>query len=151
MRIPRFDVDAAVENIGIDDTNHLETPKDPRNVGWYGIYQKPGHGYNALFSAHVDYYPSIRGAFYDLAKMVVGDEVTVVMQGGAEYRYRVIRNDRYTVDTIPTGDLIRASGRPQDDEWITLITCGGMFVPYNGYDGPGYYVHRDVVIAERVQ
>lgn len=42
MRIPRFDVDAAVENIGIDQTNRLEVPENPLNAGWYGIYQKPG-------------------------------------------------------------------------------------------------------------
>lgn len=149
--IPRFDVDAAVENIGIDDKNRLEVPDDPLNVGWYGIYQKPGWGYNAVFSAHVDYFPDIKGPFYDLARSEVGDEIIVVMENGIEYKYRVISNVRYTVDTIPTGDLIKAPDRPRDKEWITLITCGGTFVPYNGYDGPGYYVHRDVVIAERFE
>lgn len=149
--IPKYDVDAVVENIGIDSSNRLQVPDQPLNVGWYGIYQKPGWGYNAVFSAHVDYYPDIRGPFYNLADMEIGDEIIVVMDNGLEYKYRVISNVRYTVDDIPTGDLIKAPDRPRDKEWITLITCGGTFVPYNGYDGPGYYVHRDVVIAERFE
>ncbi len=162
MRIPRFDVDAAIENIGISDQNQLEVPDEPENVGWYGIYadrdrrpggdyQKPGWGFNSLFSAHVDYWPDIQGPFYNLADIELGDEIYVVMEDGKEYGYRVIKNQRWTVEKIPTGDLIKADDRPEGDEWITLITCGGDFVPYNGYDGPGYYRHRDVVIAERFQ
>ena len=151
MRIPKYDVDAAVENIGISAQNQLEVPKDPLDVGWYGIYQKPGWGFNSVFSAHVDYYPSTRGPFYNLADMEIGDEIIVVMENGLEYHYRVIRNEQWTVEDIPTGDLIKAHDRPEGDEWITLITCGGDFVPYNGYDGPGYYKHRDVVVAERFQ
>ena len=151
MRIPRFEVDALVENIGIDATNRLETPRDPLNVGWYGIYQKPGWGYNSVFSAHVDYYPSIRGPFFNLAEAEIDDEIVVVMDNGIEYRYRVISYERYRVEDIPTGDLIRARERPADEEWITLITCGGEFRFNSGSSGPGYYLHRDVVVARRFQ
>lgn len=35
--------------------------------------------------------------------------------------------------------------------WITLITCGGRFRALNpDGSGPGEYLDRDVVIAERV-
>ena len=40
--------------------------------------------------------------------------------------------------------------RPADEEWVVLITCGGDFVELEE-DGPGYYVHRDVVIARLVE
>lgn len=151
FRIPRFEVDAGIENIGlIPGENQLDVPKDPLNVGWYGIYDRPGWLGNAVFSAHVDYWPDIRGPFFNLAKLEPGDEVIVLMANGREYRYRVFRKQRYDVTTIPMGELISAPEKPDGAEWITLITCGGRFRAYLDGGGPGEYLDRDVVVAERV-
>lgn len=151
FRIPRFDVDAEMENLGlIPGENQLDIPKDPLKVGWYEIYDRPGWLGNAVFSAHVDYWPDIKGPFFDLARLDPGDEVVVVMANGQEYRYRVFRKQRYDVTTIPMGDLISAPEKPDGAEWITLITCGGRFRAYLDGDGAGEYLDRDVVVAERV-
>ncbi len=151
FRIPRFEVDAQIENIGlIPGENQLDIPKDPLKVGWYGIYDRPGWMGNSVFSAHVDYWPDIRGPFFNLSKLDPGDEVIVVMANGEEYRYRVFRKQRYDVATIPMGDLIWPQEKPADAEWITLITCGGRFRAYLDGGGPGEYLDRDVVVAERV-
>lgn len=152
LQIPRFNVDSKIEEIGLTggDAPELETPKDPVNTGWYNIYDRPGWGGNAVFSAHVDYYPNILGPFHKLAQLELNDEIKVVMANGQAYRYRVVSNVRYSVDTIPMGDLITPKNRPPDREWITLITCGGEFVASRP-GGPGEYLHRDVVVAERTQ
>ncbi|GAB4322944.1 MAG: hypothetical protein Kow0010_03980 [Dehalococcoidia bacterium] len=150
LKIPRFNVDSEIEKKGIKDGT-LEVPDNPHNTAWYNIYSKPGWGGNAVFSAHVDYYPNIKGPFYNLAKAELGDEIIVVMENGVEYKYRIISNTRYPVDEIPMGDLIAAVDKPDDAEWITLITCGGRFQSYSGSGGPGYYLDRDVVIAERFE
>lgn len=149
FKIPRFNVDVPVEDIGLLPTNVLDTPADPHNVGWYDIYDKPGFGGNAVFSAHVDYWPDIRGPFYNLRNLQAGDEVVVVMEDGREYRYRVISYKRYDVNSIPMGDLISAPEKPDDVEWITMITCGGTFAQLSE-EGWGEYLDRDVVVAERV-
>lgn len=150
LRIPRFGVDSAIEAIGIKPNNELDTPKNPHNTGWYNIYDKPGFGGNAVFSAHVDYFPNIKGPFNQLAKANIGDEVVVVMEDGTEYVYQVIKRERYRVETIPMGDIIWPKDKPADVEWITLITCGGEFVQTSS-NGAGEYLHRDVVVAERVK
>ncbi len=146
LKIPRFGVDSPIEEIGIID-NQLDVPKDPLNTGWYYIYDKPGFGGNAIFAAHVDYWPNIIGPFYNLSKLEPEDQVVVVMENGLEYTYRVFFKQRYSVETIPMGDLILAPDKPAGTEWITLITCGGQFV--RGPQG-GEYLQRDVVIAERI-
>lgn len=150
MRIPSLDVDAAIEPIGLLDTGYLDTPKDPHNVGWYDIYDKPGFGGNAVFSAHVDWWPDILGPFYKLAQMQIGDTIDVVMEDGTVYTYEVIRYKRYPVDEIPMGDLIWPPNKPADVELITLITCGGRFVQTDP-KGFGDYLDRDVVVAQRVR
>lgn len=151
FRIERFEVNAAVENVGlIPGENQLDVPKDPLNVGWYDIYDRPGWGGNAVFSAHVDYWPDIRGPFFELYKLEPGDEVSIAMDDGTEYRYRVFRKQRYEATSIPMGDLIWPPEKEPGTEWITLITCGGRFRAYLNGDGAGEYLDRDVVVAERV-
>lgn len=150
MIIPQFKVNAAVESIGQTD-NQLDVPKDEHNVGWYsqfGKSAKPGHGGNAVFTAHVDWWPSTLGPFHDISKMKTGDPVDVVMDNGLEYKYEVFFNESFTKDNIPTGKLIYADDKPADEEWITLITCGGRFKS-EVKGGPGEYLDRIVVIAKR--
>lgn len=144
MQIPKLKVDAPIEELALKD-NQMETPKgENTNVGWYHIYDKPGFGGNAIFSAHV-YYRSIPAPFQKLASSVAGDEIKVVMEDGTTYTYRVVSNKRYNRDTIPMGDIIWPTVRPQGAEWITMITCGGQL------DATGQeYVDRDVIVAERV-
>lgn len=147
--LPTLGVTADVEAIGLLPNNQLDTPHNPHNVGWYDIYDKPGFGGNAVFSAHVDYWPDIKGPFHDLRNVAAGDEVVIVMEDGTEYLYRVISYKRYPVDEIPMGDLIWPENRPEGVEWITMITCGGRFQP-TSEEGYGDYLDRDVVVAERV-
>lgn len=155
--IPRFEVDSAVETIGLLESNQLDVPHDPLNTGWYDIYDcgaanscRPGWNGNAVFAAHIDYYPDIRGPFYNLRYLVAGDDIIVVMEDGTQYVYDVISYTRYDVETIPMGDLIWPQNKPADAEWITLITCGGDFQA-SSPGGPGIYLGRDVVVAQRVQ
>ena len=174
LRIPSLDVDAAIEPIGlVPGENQLDVPGDPHNVGWYDIYDKPGipnpantgwmdfgvyaePGYrgNSVFSAHKDYYPDIRGPFNELAQLQVVDGedvyIVVVMDNGLEYTYRMIKNQLYDAADFPAGDLIWPKDKPAGVEWITLITCDGTFSPYDDPGGPGEYLDRRVVVAERV-
>jgi sortase (surface protein transpeptidase) len=145
MQIPKLKVDAPIEELAINSRNELETPKaENTNVGWYHIYDKPGFGGNALFSAHV-YYHSIPAPFQRLASTVTGDEIKVVMEDGTTYTYKVVSNKRYNRDTIPMGEIIWPPSKAKEAEWITMITCGGQL------DSTGQeYVDRDVIVAERV-
>ncbi|MGE5596057.1 MAG: class F sortase [Hyphomicrobiales bacterium] len=145
LAIPRFGVDAPIEELGVDSTNTLETPTNENtDVGWYSIYDRPGWHGNAVFSAHV-YYHNIPAPFVNLAKSVEGDQIVVTMADGTQYTYQVISNTRYNRDTIPMGDIIWPKNKPEGKEWITLITCGGQL------DSTGWeYLDRDVIVAERV-
>ena len=145
LKIPRFGVDAPIELLGVDETNTMETPKDTNTaVGWYHIWDRPGWGGNAIFSAHV-YYHNLPAPFVNLAQSQPGDLVVVQMEDGTEYVYEVFSNERYHRDTIPMGDIIWPPQRPEGEEWITLITCGGEL------DETGWeYLYRDVVVARRI-
>ena len=153
MRIPSLDVDAAIESVGLDSLGALEAPHDPLQIGWHELpeygYGKPGWGLNSVFSAHVDYYPNIIGPFHDITEMQEGDQIIIVMENGTEYVYEFVRHERYTVTEWDGGRVVWPPDRPEDEEWITLITCGGDFRALND-NGSGEYLHRDVVVAKRV-
>jgi sortase (surface protein transpeptidase) len=145
LKIPRFGVDAYIEELAINSRNELDTPKDTNKaVGWYYIYDKPGHLGNAMFSAHV-YYHSIPAPFVSLSKAVAGDKIMVQMEDGTEYTYEVISNTRYHRDQMDMGAIIWPTQKADYDEWVTLITCGGEL------DSTGQeYISRDVVVGKRL-
>ncbi len=150
FRIPAQGVSASIEYIGILGDGTLDSPHNPHAVGWYPMYDAPGEPGNAVFAAHVDYYPNIIGPFNQLAALGAGAEIYISMSDGADYRYQVVRNTRYSVYDIPMGYVIWPGDRPGDDQWITMITCGGEFRATTSY-GAGEYLQRDVVVARRVQ
>ena len=151
LELARLGMSNAIEEIGlIPNTNELDTPHDAVNkVGWYHIYDKPGFKGNAVFSAHVNYNFK-PGPFAKLQDVKQDDEIVIEMDGGPAYKYKVFRKQRYDVETIPMGDLIWPPDKPANEEWITLITCGGRFVATQA-NGLGEYKDRDVVVALRVQ
>lgn len=166
FKYPRFGVDAPVDALATNAAGELDTPHAGREntaVAWYDqalekqgyfIGTKPGWGGNAVFSAHVYYISSAvcpnnpracPGPFQKLAQAAVGDDISVVMENGAEYTYKVLSKNQYTVANVPMGDIIAGKGKPDGKEWITMITCGGSL------DAAGLdYLSRDVVVAERI-
>jgi len=148
MIAPSVGIDHPIEEIGITN-NQLDTPKDGAGkVGWYYIYPKPGFGKNAVFAAHVNYNFK-QGPFARLKEVQPQDRITIQMEGGPTYVYEVIFYQRYDVKTIPMGELVAAPQKPENEEWITLITCGGRFVETQP-NGLGEYLDREVVIAKRI-
>lgn len=148
FRLDAFDIDADIENIGLTPNNQLDVPAGADNVGWYGIYDRPGWGGNAVFAAHVSVYAHGPGPFWDLSRTEQGDRFVVTMEDGTEYTYEAIRLKRYHVDEIAMGELIDADEKPDGEEWITLITCGGERV--QRADGRVDFLHRDVVVARMI-
>jgi hypothetical protein len=144
---PQLGLDHYIEDVGINAKNEMETPEDASYaIGWYRTYDKPGPAGNVVLSAH-ETWNHMQGPFYNLYLAAEGDEIDLQMASGETYRYRVLTNTRYDVDTMPIGAVIWPSQRGQTAQWITLITCGGR-IEYDA-SGFGEYLDRDVVVAER--
>ncbi len=129
--------------------NQMEAPDNDGSyaVGWYPDFSPPGVGGNAVFSAH-ETWAHMQGPFYFMHAAQAGDEIYLDMATGERFTYQVISTARYTVETIPMGEVLWPSNRPQAEQWITLITCGGR-IEYHA-DGFGDYLDRDVVVLRRV-
>ena len=148
--IEKAKIDAPIVEKGVNEEGVMQAPDNAVDVAWYNFSAHPGFGGNAVFSAHVDYFPDILGPFHELKKVVPDDDIVVAMENGLEYRYHVISLNIYKIEDLNMGELIWPTTKPPGAEWITLITCGGTFVKTQA-SGAGEYLERVVVIAQRYQ
>ncbi len=154
--IPKYDVDAPMITLGLDENNVMESPDEPCDVAWYDFTSRPGFGSNAVFSGHVDWYnlgsqgcrcdsPGGCGGagpavFWYLKDMVRGDLIEVRLQDGTLYQYQVIAK-RQVSGTSDFREIVSST----EKEIVTLITCGGSF-----NQDTRHYNDRVVIQAERV-
>ena len=104
-------------------TNTMDSPKNKDDVGYYDFSPRPGYGGNTVLSGHVDWFTGETGVFWDLKKLVAGDELAIVLGDGTRYRYRVSETQLYDGQSAQVEEIIG----PTPSEAVTLITCEGVF------------------------
>ena len=136
---PALGVDAAVDQVGVDDDGQMAIPEDVDRIGWYRFGPAPGEAGSAVVAGHVDDAEQGLGILARLGTADVGDEVQVTDAAGTTTRWRVVSRELITKQALPLDQLFRRDGPPR----LTLITCGGPFLPE-------YRSYRDnvVVVAE---
>lgn len=149
MIIEKIGIDAPVITMGLDENHVPRVPDNPNDIVWYDFSTPPGWGSNAVFSGHVDWTVNgvpVTGVFYDLRKVEVGDIIKVRLEDNTEYQYRVIGNVAMPYDDPKALEVMGAT----PTEMLTIITCGGTWVPQWGNPIGGNYTHRQIVRAERI-
>jgi LPXTG-site transpeptidase (sortase) family protein len=147
--IDRLGVDAPVDVYTLDENRVPEVPvADDAGevVAWYDFTGKPGAGSNAVFAGHItwDRAPAV---FYDLDELQAGDVVRLVSDDGREYTYEVFAN--FDVDPYDTESLKVMA--PTETDTVTLITCGGTWIPDPSEQFGGDYTTRTIVQAKLMQ
>jgi sortase (surface protein transpeptidase) len=138
LRIPSIGVDAAIEPVTTDADGNMDTPKDPWDTAWYAPGPRPGQIGNAAIAGHVDYHNIGEVVFWDLNKLVPGDEVFVDTDDGKTLRFVVTDSTYYEPDNAPLERIFGQTNIPN----LNLITCGGTFDP-----ATREYDHRLVVFT----
>jgi sortase (surface protein transpeptidase) len=141
ISVPAQGVDAPVDPVGIAADGQMELPEDVSRVGWYRFGSTPGAQGSAVLAGHVDDREQGKGALFPLADAAVGDEVGITDAAGTTTRWRVVSREVITKQVLPLERIFARTGAPR----LTLITCGGPFLPE-------YRSYRDnvVVVAEPV-
>ncbi len=123
IRIGDIGLEAPILSVGVDDRKQLDVPAAD-TVGWYEHSSLPGQSGATVLAAHVDY-GGQPGAFFNLADLLPGDSLEVVMSDGTVMRYRITGNTVYDKTELPAEEVFRKSG----ETVLQLITCGGQFDP----------------------
>ena len=125
LEIPSIKVAAAVEAVGVDPTNTMETPSDPFGVAWYRNGARPGQRGNAVIAGHVDYAGIGPVVFWDVRFLVPGAEIFVTDDAGLRWRFLVTRLESYAVEQFPGERVFGGT----DETNLNLISCVGDFDP----------------------
>ncbi len=149
LMIDRLGVDAPVDVYKLDADGVPEVPvaEDAAEVvAWYDFSSKPGDGSNAVFAGHITW-SQAPAVFANLDDLEAGDVVRLVSDDGREYTYEVFAN--FAVDPYDTESLKVMA--PTETDTITLITCGGTWIPDPSEQFGGDYTTRTIVQAKLVQ
>jgi sortase (surface protein transpeptidase) len=139
LAVPALGVDTTVDPVGVAPDGQMEIPEDVDRVGWYRFGPAPGEDGSAVLAGHVDDAEQGLGVLATLRRASVGDEVRVTDDEGTTTRWRVVSREVISKQALPLENLFRRDGPPR----LTLITCGGPFLPE-------YRSYRDnvIVVAE---
>ena len=142
LEIPALGVDSVVDPVGVAPDGQMSIPDDVARVGWYRFGPSPGEAGSAVLAGHVDDREQGLGALAPLREAVAGTEILVTDAAGTTTRWRIVSRELITKQVLPLDRLFARTGPPR----LTLITCGGPFLPE-------FRSYRDnvVVVAEQVR
>jgi len=118
LKIPAIHVDAVVERVGQAADGSMDVPKSFESTAWYQLGARPGEPGNAVIDGHVDSKTG-KAVFFDLRRLVRGDQIVVVGDDGVERRFVVTDTGKYATTDVP---LARVFG-PATGVHLNLITC----------------------------
>lgn len=121
LRIPKINVVANVEQVGLDEKGNMDVPKDSDNVGWYKLGYKPGEKGNAVFAGHYDKETGAPAVFWDISKLESGDKIIVVDAQGKERTFIYKKTAKYPYNDFPIKEVFGDAEKPM----LNLITCQG--------------------------
>ena len=145
MVVERLRVDAPIVELGLDKDGVPQVPLNGDDVAWYNFSAKPGAGSNAVFAGHINWAGAI-GVFGKIDRLEKGDTVRLIADDGRQFTYEVFAN--YDVDPSDPESLKVMA--PTATDTITLITCGGTWIPDPSERFGGDYTNRTIVQAKLV-
>jgi len=144
--IDSLGVDAPVIEMGLDENGIPHVPFNGQDIAWYNFSSPPGAGSNAVFAGHINW-EGAPGVFADLDGLQPGGTVRLISEDGSEYTYEVFANfpvDPYDDDSLNVMD-------PTPTDTVTLITCGGSWIPDPSERFGGSYTDRTIVQARLME
>jgi sortase (surface protein transpeptidase) len=142
VQIPALGVDGPVDPVGVAADGQMAIPEDVGRIGWYRFGPTPGEPGSAVVAGHVDDAEQGLGELAPLREATVGDEVVVTDADGTTTRWRVVSLEVISKQVLPLDRIFGREGPPR----LTLITCGGPFLPETGG-----YQDNVVVVAEPIR
>lgn len=140
--IDTIDVDASVITLGLNPDGVPQVPDSASEASWYDFSARPGQGSNAVLAGHIAL-ANQAGVFWGLRDLSPNDTFRLVTEEGNELTYRVFA--AYLLDADDPDALQVMEASPFDV--VTLVTCGGRWLPNPDEPFGGSFSDRIVVQA----
>lgn len=140
LMIPRLNIDATIEQVGLTPNGELGTPKDPTNAGWYAQGLRPGENGPSVIDGHSGWQNDIPAVFDNLHKLQEGDKLYIQDDKGVIIAFVVRASRSYDPETDASDVFNSNDGKAH----LNLITCEGAWDKTQKS-----YSERLVVFADR--
>ena len=140
LTIPKINVDAAVDYVGVTPQGELGVPKGPTNAAWYELGPRPGDKGSAVIDGHFGYKNNIPAVFDKLYTLQKSDNMYVIDDKGKTAIFVVRELRTYGQNEDSSGIFISSDGKAH----LNLITCQGTWS-----ESQKSYSNRLVVFADK--
>jgi len=123
LKIPKINVDTALEYVGLTPEGDIGVPTDPFNAAWYELGPRPGEKGNAIITGHFGWKNGISAVFDDLYKLTKGDKIYIEDETGTTTTFVVRESRRY----VPKADASYVFISNGENSHLNLITCEGVW------------------------
>ena len=124
LKIPGINVDAVVEYVGLTSNGDMDVPREPTDVAWFELGQRPGVNGSAVIAGHYGRWKNGEGSIFDdLNKLRKGDKLYIEDDKGVIIPFVVRESRRYD----PKADASDVFGSNDGKSHLNLITCEGVW------------------------
>lgn len=123
LRIPKINVDAAIESVGLRPNGDMDIPKSPANAAWYNKGPRPGEKGSAVIDGHFGYKDNIPAVFDNLFKLQKGDKLFIEDAQGGANSFVVQASRNYDPNANAKSVFFASDGGTH----LNLITCEGVW------------------------
>jgi LPXTG-site transpeptidase (sortase) family protein len=124
LKIPRINIDTALEFVGLTYQGAVDVPKDPINAAWFNLGPRPGDNGSAIITGHYGIWKNgKRSVFNNLYKLRKGDKLYIEDDKGVIISFVVRESRRYDSNADASDVFVSSDGKAH----LNLITCEGVW------------------------
>ena len=138
LKIPKINVNADIQQMGLTPEGDMEAPETNEAVGWYKYGTRPGNEGSAVIDGHLGL--DDQAVFGQLSSLKKSDVLTITDEHEQDVSFGVTAIRRYSYDAAPKEVFTSASGAH-----LNLITCDGAWKT-----GQNTFADRLVVFADKL-
>lgn len=123
LKIPKININATIEYVGIMADGSVGVPKGPSSAAWFDLGPRPGEPGSSVIDGHSGWKNGIPAVFDNLYRLQKGDKIYVEDEKGVTATF-IVRELRTYKPTENVPDVFYSS---DDKAHLNLITCTGFW------------------------
>lgn len=123
LMIPKINLDASIEYVGLTSIGAMDTPKTATDVGWFQLGPRPGAAGSAVIAGHYGLKGNKPAAFDNLHSLRVNDKISIQDNEGTLISFVV----REIIRFDPKADATTVFSSTDGKAHLNLITCEGIW------------------------
>jgi sortase (surface protein transpeptidase) len=105
VSIPAIEIQADIEQVGLDSQGNMDVPRTHYTVAWYSLGYKPGEKGNAVLAGHLDQQNGSPAVFWNAPNLKPGDIIITTDETGKQYKFSVTRIQDNPYNNYPLNEV----------------------------------------------